>query len=289
VIGVPFLSACVGVYRPKVQPAVDPRIVVGARFDPIDFRTTDGFTLRGWWIPGGAPHQPQNHQTILLCHGFGPGKSSLLPMAKTFVEAGFNVLLFDFRSHGASDGQLTAYGAAEYRDVLAAVRWARDRHANETRKLFGVGIDFGSAALITAAADKDPSGQAIDAVASIGGFDRFHTFTRSFLAQIFLSPLDRIVGGLGTPIASALVGENLGAFSPAANTNGLWPRPIFFIQGEDDEIVQFELGQDLANSAPHPKRRVWTVKQSHHEVADDDDVAKMIIQFFNRARPDPVI
>lgn len=79
-----------------------PASATGLRTD-VEF-DSDGVTLRGWHYraagsPGSAP-------IILMCHGFAAVKEMYLDKyAETFASAGFNVLVYDNRNLGTSDGQ----------------------------------------------------------------------------------------------------------------------------------------------------------------------------------------
>lgn len=57
--------------------------------------------LRGWWIASSAPAA----RTVLMLPGGDGSAGDLLERAKTFEEAGLNVLLFDYRGFGHSLGQ----------------------------------------------------------------------------------------------------------------------------------------------------------------------------------------
>ena len=70
----------------------------------IEFRTTDGLTLRGWHYLPGAATAPV--PTIVMCHGFGGVKEMYLDdFAEAFANAGFGAVVYDNRCLGASDGQ----------------------------------------------------------------------------------------------------------------------------------------------------------------------------------------
>jgi alpha-beta hydrolase superfamily lysophospholipase len=143
----------------------------------MTFAASDGVELVGWWIPAarapasvrGSLRQQWGKNTVLVCHGLAANKSNQLVMARQLVPGGFNVLAFDFRAHGESGGQLTTFGKLEVNDVLGAVRWVRENHADQAHKIFGVGASMGGSALIVAAADDSDQGRAIEAVGNVRG------------------------------------------------------------------------------------------------------------------------
>jgi alpha-beta hydrolase superfamily lysophospholipase len=80
------------------------------------FPAADGVELEGWWIPRVNPRA-----VVILFHGWGSVKSTLLEEAKAFHELGMSCFLVDHRGHGGSAGQTTSIGYREAADVLGAV------------------------------------------------------------------------------------------------------------------------------------------------------------------------
>src|SRR5689334_22042475 len=114
--------------------------------------TVDGvrLTARRWTAPSPA------HATVVVVHGFSA--SSQCPnvggIARILHDDGFDVLTYDARGHGTSEGESTL-GDHEQHDVAAAVDLARER----TRDVVLVGASMGAiAALRYAATDDDLAG-----------------------------------------------------------------------------------------------------------------------------------
>ena len=96
---------------------------------------------------GGCP-QLNSSRTIIFLHGFNGSMDPDLKYASHFIKAGFNVLMFDFRNHGRSEGNITSLGALEVLDAEAAMQYARLRGSEKTGLLgFSMG---GRVALLTA-------------------------------------------------------------------------------------------------------------------------------------------
>lgn len=64
----------------------------------------------------------------------------MLPQARYLHDAGYDLLLFDWRALGASDGSFTSYGYYEKRDLKAALDYAA-QHGNG--KIGVVGFHWG--------------------------------------------------------------------------------------------------------------------------------------------------
>ena len=50
-VGLPYVMAAVMTYRPKILPTEDPRTQLGFNFERVEFSTSDGIKIVGWWIP----------------------------------------------------------------------------------------------------------------------------------------------------------------------------------------------------------------------------------------------
>lgn len=285
-VGLPLVMSSVMTYRPKVRLREDPQQQLGATFQEVSFVTDDDVTIAGWWIPAMDRFgQPAGNvtETVVVCHGLGANKSNQLTLAAHFVQAGFNVLIFDFRAHGQSGGQISSFGDLERRDVLAAVHWLKQTHPEQARKVYGVGASMGAAALIAAAADPSEEGLAIDAVAVYGTYDSLANLTRDVADGRFLPPLNWLTMHLSLPLASAHAGTNLAAFSPAALVDRVAPRPVLFIHGTEDMIIPFARGDALRDAASQPKYHLWIRRGDHNGIINDQLTGRIVAEFFRVA------
>src|SRR5260370_28415459 len=85
----------------------------------------EGVTLRGWFYP--AEGRPGPAPAIVMAHGFSAVKEMCLDSyAEVFAGAGLNVLVFDNRNFGASDGEPRQEidPVAQVRDYRHAITWA---------------------------------------------------------------------------------------------------------------------------------------------------------------------
>ena len=105
------------------------------------------------------------------------------------MRGGYNALAFDFRAAGQSGGHFTTFGDLERRDVLAAVRWLHQFHPRQSRRIVGVGVGTGAAALIAAAVDPGPDGQSIQAIAVYDTYDDLTLLLRDLLINRRIHPV----------------------------------------------------------------------------------------------------
>ena len=117
-------------------------------FRLISFPTLDEQTmLSGWFFPS----RGKAVSTIILVHDQGKNRLQFDLASPDFyrhlTERSFNVLAFDQRNSGQSDGDLSGFGYAEWVDVLAAIQYARKNAATTNVMLYGFGTGV-SAAMI---------------------------------------------------------------------------------------------------------------------------------------------
>src|SRR5688572_20471727 len=93
-----------GVKHPKSKI----RLVPETPYEIVTLTTKNKLKLEGWLC-----RNKSGIGTIILFHGFGSSKSSVIPEAAFFHSLGFNTFSIDFRAHGNSDGYTTTIGYDE--------------------------------------------------------------------------------------------------------------------------------------------------------------------------------
>jgi pimeloyl-ACP methyl ester carboxylesterase len=116
-------------------------------FEDVSFRTGDGVTLKGWWVPA-----PDARGSVVLVHGLNRSRIEMVKKVPFLHQQGWNALLFDLRHHGDSGGAISGLGYFEKNDVKAAVAEARARSGGP---VVVWGVSLGGASSVLAAAD-DP-------------------------------------------------------------------------------------------------------------------------------------
>ena len=131
--------------------------------DEVAFRS-QGVICRAWHY---HPAQSDSGKSacIVMAHGLGGTRDcGLEPFAESLAQAGFGVMLFDYRHFGASDGQprqLLSIGK-QLQDWEAAVAFARTLPGVDPERIGLWGTSFSGGHVITTAAN-DPSIAAISA------------------------------------------------------------------------------------------------------------------------------
>ena len=145
----------------------------GMDFRAVEFRSSDGIHIKGWYIPAMPNEGPEPHGTIIYCHGHNRTRIEMLPEAQFGHRLGYNGLVFDFRHQGQSSGNMTSIGYWERLDAEAAVRYALTQEKAK-RPVILWGVSMGAAAALMAAAESSE----VAAVISDSAFPNFEELIR---------------------------------------------------------------------------------------------------------------
>jgi pimeloyl-ACP methyl ester carboxylesterase len=243
-------------------------------YENVIFTSRDGVELAGWLTgPDVEVGRPRRRPIVIFCPGGNGSMDGDTGMLIPFFHAGFDVLQFDWRGHGRSDGNRTSLGIWEVADVVGAVDFAQSRGAT---KIVLLGFSMGGAVALRAAAwDKRVSCVIADgAYASVEhaleGFAKEKTGWR-FPFFIWLA-MRLAEGRLGELFSNARPGPSLG---------GLHLRPVLFIYGDQDPIVPVADQDALFEACSKPKE-LWRVEGAGHRdihKRDPDGYYERVIGF----------
>jgi len=242
-------------------------------YEDVTFASRDGVTLRGWFIPAASPRG-----TVVFTHGQSGSMDPDLEYVPAFRASGYNVLMFDFRAHGRSDGKLASMGLLEQLDLLGAVDFLQQRGIE---RLGVLGFSMGGRVAIGAA----PQTEAIVAVVSDGGpvtlFEAVVAgFTERGIPRLLAAPAVR----LAIWLAGRRVGRRLSEADALHWAPRLAPRALLLVHGERDPYVSTAAVQALFAAAGEPKE-LWIVPQAGHRQVDDqrpEEYRARVIGFFDR-------
>lgn len=199
---------------PRMDSPTDP-------FDEISFKTSDGLLLRGWYFR--TDDAPRG--LVIYLHGKDSNRGNGAKAARFLLRRGFDVLAYDARAHGKSDGRYCTLGYREKDDV----RRAMDQFAGD-KPVFLVGESMGAAtALQTAPVDGRVKG-----VISAATFSDLETVVR-----------DRAVIGREKDIVATMkrfeedTGVRVADVSPVESARAI-KIPVLLVHGKEDFGTPFE-------------------------------------------------
>src|SRR6266851_4588895 len=231
--------------------------------EEVSFTSSDdNVNISGWFF--GAPGA-QRGPAIVLCHGVWTGRRECLPLALRFQAAGYNVLCFDFRAHGRSDGRFISVGHHETNDVVGAVHYLKQRPEIDPTRIGVIGFSMGAAATIQAAA-RCPDIAAVVADSAYASFLDAVKYSFRLVTRVPLFPMAPIA----MRWAKVIVHVDAEKLRPIDVIGRIAPRPIMLTHGVLDEIVPVQHVHTLFQAAEEPKE-LWVVPDAHHVGARDID------------------
>ncbi len=266
-----WLMAGQMVRRRPPDPPASPEDV-GLPFEPVTFGARDGVKLGGWLIGEGK------RPTVIFCAGMFGSMDGDVHMAPHFVRAGFNVLQFDWRGHGISDGERTTLGLRERLDLLGAVDFLQSRGI---QRIGLMGFSMGGAVALRVAGEDVRAA----CVVSDGGFARMESALVGYAMErtkgrgrwLFQAFAKLVLGMVGVRL-----GESVYQAAPMPVVGRIAPRPVLFIHGADDPFVP-PADQDALYEACGEPRQLWRVPGAgHREVYNrqPDEYIERVMAFF---------
>jgi alpha-beta hydrolase superfamily lysophospholipase len=214
--------------------------------------TRDGLRLSGRrWLCGGTPEA-----AVVIVHGFTASGECphVEALADHLHRSGLDIVTYDARGHGTSDGESTL-GDDEQHDVAAAVELARTR----TDHVALVGASMGAiAALRYAVTDPDLRGTVL---VSCPAQWRLPRNVRGLLAAAMTRtpPGRRVIGRL----AGVRVAARWTNAAPPLSLVMLQTTPIAFVHGAEDRFIPSRDAAALFSAAVEPKRLTVVPGMSH--------------------------
>ena len=107
-------------------------------YETVSFMTEDGLQLKGWLI-----ESKKANGTVIVGHGYPFDKGNIFPVAR-FLYPQYNVLLYDHRYFGESEGKITTVGIKETKDVESAIEFIQEKYPNKPIALYGFSLSGSS-------------------------------------------------------------------------------------------------------------------------------------------------
>ena len=276
---VSYWGSSVILHPPKMSPlAIFPE-QFGLRYEKVSFKTRDGLTLKGWFLP--SPRGEAERRTLLMCHGWGDNKGELLGLSYFLnTEAGFNLFYFDNRSHGESEGKVTTIGYLELIDFDAAVGFLKEHKPWCLDRLGVFGLSMGAAV----AAMSVPAHPEIKAAVLESPFTDYRGVVRRWTWNNLRVPYFPCVLMCLWFLRLRVGGSEVDACSPIRFIGRVSPRPVLLIGGARDVLMPEEGVRALYAAAGEPKE-LWIVPEAKHAKCHEtagQEYERRVAGFFER-------
>lgn len=215
------------------------RVPQGA--EEVWFRTSDNVRLYGWLFhsttrPAAA--------TVVYAHGNGGNVSYCDWVGAQLAARGFDVLLFDYRGYGRSEGDPEGERGL-YADADAAYDFLTRERGVPSGRVVLYGQSLGTAAVADVASRRECGGLVLESGLSSAGD----------MAGAIMPWLPRFVRGLT---------------KNKLDTVSKLPRvgcPVLVVHGDRDQLIPVEQGRKLFDAAPEPKRLKIIKGAGHNDLS----------------------
>ena len=224
------------VYHPVKKLRATPA-AIKLPYEDLYLTTSDDITIHGWWVP--AKHEKG---TVLFCHGNAGNISHRLGTVKILNAMDLNVLIFDYRGFGKSEGSPSEKGT--YRDAEAAWRYVTAVRKIKPDTIILHGRSLGGAVASWLAVKHTPSMLILESTfTSMRDIASYHcSFTPAVLIITYKYNTIDIIKNLHCP--------------------------LLIIHSKDDEVIPYSHGKRIYNAAPGPKEFVTISGTHNHGIWD---------------------
>lgn len=236
-------------HAPRLYPIGPPPEDLSAQ--TVTFAGSSNASLKGWLLPA-----PGSSAGVVLMHGRGGDRRSMLSRARFLQQAGYWALVFDFQANGESPGKHYGSGYLEAEDARAAVRYLRTRA--RVRRIGIVGFSLGGAAALLGRHGP----LSVDAMV----LEAVYPTIEAALANRLRLYLGSWAGGL-YPLFTWQLKPRLGIgperLRPIERIATV-ACPVLIIAGEHDRRTTVDESLGLFHAAPTPKH-LWIIPGAKHE------------------------
>jgi fermentation-respiration switch protein FrsA (DUF1100 family) len=210
--------------------------------EEVWFPTSGGARLHGYFVPaagGGAA------ATVIYFHGNGGNVSYVGWVGEQFAARGFDVLLFDYRGYGRSEGSVSDERGL-YEDADAAYDYAVRVRGARPERLVLYGQSLGSAAAADVAARRPCGALVLESGLS----------SAADMAQTILPWLPR-----------AVARQTRSKFDSVGKLSRV-KCPVLVAHGDRDEVIPVGQGRALHAAAPEPKQLIVIHGAGHNNLSN---------------------
>lgn len=226
-----------------------------------------GGGIKGWLVPAGG-----SSPCVVLMHGMGGDRRSMVERARLFKDRGYAVLLFDFQADGESPGASNTFGYREADNARTAVDFIK-ANASCTRTV-ALGVSLGGAAALLG-----PQPLPVDALVLESVYPTIEEAARNRMVDRF-GPLGQYLTPLLLPQLPLRLNVPVEALHPIDHIGEL-RCPVLIMAGDHDPLTTPAETLRLFNQAPGPKS-YWLVPGAGHSdllEAGGDDYRRHLFGF----------
>lgn len=224
--------------------------------EAVEITSYDGLTLHGHTFYQEEP----TDDWVVIAHGYQVNEEYMFPVAQRYYAEGYNVLTYDQRSLGDSDGDYLTMGIKEKYDLVDWLEALLNQHPEASIVTHGQSMGSGTV-LMASGLDNFP--EEVDAVISDSGYSSVWEVFESELYQRFELPAFPV---LHMSAFMAIPRADINLFTEGITTEWVSQSdtPTLFIHGTADDFVPFPMVHDLFHAHPTDEKEQLIVEGAGH-------------------------
>lgn len=246
-------------------------------FEELKLKTAEGITLSCWLIPAGE----HARGTVIFLHGVSENRIVGLPIARRLHAVGFNVFLYDCRSHGESGGSVCTYGFYEKLDVSTIINYLESRQDLTLGRIGLMGSSMGAAVAIQVAA----LDARVAAVVAESGFASLRKVYDEYQKRMIKIPW-HYLRNLVIRRSEQIAHFKASLVSPVEAVKQVHV-PLFVMHGTADNKIPSSASELVFRNAHEPKE-LWLIPGARHNDMVEkggEEYFTRIVDFFERTLP----
>lgn len=206
-------------------------------------------------------NEKKSNKVAILIHGYYASHSDLNSQASIFLKHGFNVFAPDLRAHGKSTGKTIGMGAYDKSDTLLWIDKIIDIFGVRS-KIVLFGVSMGGATVCLLSGENLPKN--VKCIVSDCAYDSLEEQFRFVLKKKIRLPEFPLlkIAKQYIKLKAKYDLDDVRPVDAVAKSN----LPILFIHGTADELVPFEMVNNLYAASINPKSELYVVKDGGHSL-----------------------
>lgn len=235
--------------------------LISSDYENVTIQGSDQTNLKGWLF------HAQSNKLIILVHGIKQNRINddyySVLLAKELLDQGYNILMYDSRAHGESDGNQVTYGIKESQDIVNVVNFAKTKGFSSNH--IGIIADSLGAISLLMAADRlqDIGALVVDSPAAhlepvlTGVMQKGNHIPSFFNPAVFL-------------LVKYVYHVDLDTIQPLTTVAAVPNRNFLFLHGAQDQLIPLSNSQEILKQANSASKLVIFPNAEHVETYKSD-------------------
>ena len=254
----------------------NPKLLFQIDYEDIEFTTKDNLKIKGWLIKS-----KENRATVILCHGLFATMDDMIDCIPFLHHTGYNVVAFDFRNCGRSEGKITTLGYYETAELNSAVDFVL-KQESLSHNIIAWGKSMGAAVALLEAS-KNPNIQGVIAESSFLSFKQ--TIAHHAKLLYGLPPFPMVYLTIfWVKVRTGIDPDKVDIINAVKKLDD---KPVLFVGSEADERIPAKDAKRLFDECSSKNKELWITKEGEHGGifdANKNEYEKRVIEFLDKMK-----